>query len=117
MIAQFEKRRVRQVSPSTVANELTVLKAMLNLGRRWGYLDVVPVIDRPKKARGRERYLDVAEIQRLLTACQGSRNPYLFALVTVALNTGAPERGAARAHVGTDRTRGRLWPECPAHAV
>jgi hypothetical protein len=37
-IAQYERRRVGQVSVFSVANELTVLRHMLRLARRWGYL-------------------------------------------------------------------------------
>ncbi len=37
LIAQYEKRRAGEVSAFTVANELTVLRHMLRLGRRWGY--------------------------------------------------------------------------------
>lgn len=52
----------------TVANELTVLRHMLRLGRRWGYLDQVPEIDMPRKPEPRERYLEkfVAAILRVL---------------------------------------------------
>ncbi len=87
-IAQYEKRRVGQVSAFTVAYELTVLRHMLRLGRKWGYLDQVPEIELPKKPEGRRRYVDADEIGRLMTACTASRNPYLGAIVTLALNTG-----------------------------
>jgi integrase len=87
-IAQYERRRAADVSAFTVANELGVLRHMLRLGKRWGYLDAVPDIDMPKKPEGRTRYLDENEIARLLDACAYSRNPYLAAIVTVALNTG-----------------------------
>ena len=42
----------------------------------------------PKKPAGRLRYLDEAEITRLLAACRASRNPHLAAIVTIAINTG-----------------------------
>src|SRR6059036_3845139 len=88
MIAQYEKRRSGEVSAFTVGNELTVLRHMLRLGRRWGYLKHVPDIEPPKKPEGRRRYLDEAEIGKLLTACGESRNKYLPAIVTIAVNTG-----------------------------
>ena len=68
--------------------ELTVLRHMLRLGRRWGYLSQVPEIDMPTKPEGRRRFLDEAEIGRLLEACRESRNPYLTAISTLALHTG-----------------------------
>ena len=71
-----------------MANDLTVLRHMLRLARRGGYLDQVPEIEMPKKPAGRLRYLDEAEITRLLAACRASRNPHLAAIVTIAINTG-----------------------------
>jgi integrase len=87
-IAQYERERAGQVSAYTVANELTVLRHMLRLGRRWGYRDDVPDIAMPKKPAARERYLEETEIEKLLAACGRSRNPYLGPLVALALNTG-----------------------------
>jgi len=88
MVAQYARRRAGEVSAFTVANELTVLRHMLNLARRWGYVTQVPDFDMPKKPEGRMRYLETDEIAKLLKACAVSRNQYLSAIVTVALNTG-----------------------------
>ena len=76
------------MSVFTVANELTVLRHMLRLSRRWGYLSQVPEIDMLKKPEGHRRFLDEAEIGQLLTECRESRNPYLPAITTLALHTG-----------------------------
>jgi integrase len=83
-----ERRRVEQVSAFTVRNELTVLRHMLRLAKRWGYLEHVPDIELPKKPEDRQRYLEQEEITALLTGCAKSKNPYLHAIVTLALNTG-----------------------------
>jgi integrase len=90
MIAQYEKRRLQQVSAYTVCNELGVLRHMLRLGKRWGYLHEVPEIVTPKKPEGRVRYLEEAEIARLLTECDAchDRSPHLWTIVTIAVNTG-----------------------------
>jgi integrase len=88
LIAQYERRRVGQVSAFTVRNELTVLRHMLRLAKRWGYLDQVPDIQLPKKPDDRQRYLEQDELARLLTASAKSKNPYLHAIVTLAVNTG-----------------------------
>jgi len=85
-IAQYERTRVGEVSAFTVANELTVLRHMLRLARRWGYLDQAPEIEVPKRPSGRLRYLELDEIARLLAACRESRNRYLLAIVTIAVN-------------------------------
>jgi integrase len=108
LIAQYEKQWAGQVSAYTVANELTVFRHMLRLGRKWGYLDQVPDIELPKKPEARQRFLDEAEIGQLLTASAASRNRYLSAIVTVALNTGMRKAEI----LGLDWA---LW-TCPPHA-
>jgi integrase len=89
MIVAYKEQRLGQVSAFTVSNELSTLRHLLNLARdEWGYLERVPTIKLPKKPDGRLRYLEVEEIGKLLAACRTSKNPNLFAIVTVALNTG-----------------------------
>jgi hypothetical protein len=63
------------VSAFTVSNELSVLRHMLRLARRWGYLDAVPDIELPKKPNGRLRYLETNEIARYSApaGCQATR--------------------------------------------
>jgi integrase len=96
-----------EVSAYTVALELAVLRHMLRLGRRWGYLDEVPEIEMPKKPEGRQRYLDEGEITRLLDACRASRNPHLATIVTIAIDTGAEERSSgSRGSASTWRVPG-----------
>jgi integrase len=95
-IAQYEKQRMaakvqgrdRKVSAYTVANELGVLRHLLRLAKRWGYLDTVPEVILPKAPKGRLRFLDVDEIGRLLDACRASRNRSLHAVVLLAIHTG-----------------------------
>ena len=45
-------------------------------------------VKKPKEARGRVRFLDDDERQRLLTACQASRNKQLYLCVILALSSG-----------------------------
>jgi integrase len=87
-VAQYERRRLGQVSAYTVANELSVLRHLLRLAKRWGYVAAVPEITLPKKPEGRLRYLEADELARLLDACRASRNPYLATIVTLAVHTG-----------------------------
>ena len=88
MIAQYERQRTGQVGASTVCNELSVMKHLLRLARRWGYVRDVPDIEMPRKPDPKDRYLETDEIARLLVACAESKNPYLLTIVTAALNTG-----------------------------
>ena len=95
-IAQYEKTRMqtpakgrgRTVSAYTVANELAVLRHLLRLAKRWGYVETVPEIVLPKRPAGRLRYLEGPELARLLDACRASRNPYLATIVLLAVHTG-----------------------------
>lgn len=87
-IAQYGKRRIGEVSAYTASNELSVLRHLLRLARRWGYLESVPEIDLPRKPEGRMRYLEEKEITRLLDACAKTKNPYLKTIVTLAVSTG-----------------------------
>jgi integrase len=93
-IAQYERDRLGKVTPYRVANELTVLRHMLRLAKKWGYLAAVPDIELPKKPEGRLRFLDEDEIARLLkasTVAKGrgaARNRLLAPAVVLALNTG-----------------------------
>jgi integrase len=50
--------------------------------------EALPRIKLLKEPEGRLRFLSDEEIVRLLKACRRSLNPYLTAIVTVALNTG-----------------------------
>jgi integrase len=88
MIGQYERGRAGQVTSYTVANELTVLRHMLRLARRWGYVQQVPEIELPKKPEGRTRYLTEDEITKLQAACAQSKNRHLGVIVSIALNTG-----------------------------
>lgn len=77
----------RTLAPSTVNRELSLIRCMLRLARRWEYIDRVPDFELSREHH-RLRYFSEAEIVRLLEACRQSRNPHLPAIVTVALHTG-----------------------------
>jgi len=86
--ARYEQARMGQVSAYTTCNELSVLKHMLRLAKRWGYIKDLIDIELPKKPANRERFLEIEEIARLLDACTRSKNVFLASIVTIALNTG-----------------------------
>lgn len=94
-IAQYDRARVtepsrrnRSVTPATVNRELSVLRHVLRLCEEWGYIEKVPRIRLAPEPEGRLRFLAEDEILRLLGACERSKNLYLNAIVTIALNTG-----------------------------
>lgn len=82
-----KSRLGRTLAPATVNRELSLLRCMLRLARRWEYIDRVPDFELSREYH-RLRYFSEAEIARLLEACRRSRNPHLFAIVVVALHTG-----------------------------
>lgn len=84
-----QRKQGRETLSYAVCNrEVAVLRHLLRLARRWRLIAEVPEIDMLKEPEGRLRFLSEAEITRLLAACSESRNPYLTAIVTVALHTG-----------------------------
>jgi len=79
-------------TPSTVNRYLAALsKAFTICIREYGLLKENPVllITRPSESKGRERYLTLDEINRLLDVCRYSRSPHLYPVVVFALATGA----------------------------
>jgi len=79
-------------SPATVVRNLALLSHLFSIAiKEWEWIDGNPcrLVTKPREPRGRERYLSQEEIQRLLLACQQSRNEHLHLLVLLAIATGA----------------------------
>jgi integrase len=77
---------------ATVVRYLAVLSHAFTIAvREWQWCADNPVrkITKPKEPRGRVRFLSEDERQRLLGACQISRNSSLYTIVILALSTGA----------------------------
>lgn len=83
--------RGTQRSPSTVVRYMSALSYVLNLAvNEWEWLEFNPMakVKKPKEPRGRVRFLDQDERERLLEACQKSRNRFLYTIVVLAISTG-----------------------------
>ena len=79
-------------SNSTVVRYLAALSHAFTIAvKEWGWVEDNPVkrVSKPKEPRGRIRFLMDDERERLLKVCKGSRNPNLYAVVVIALSTGA----------------------------
>lgn len=76
-------------APSTQNRYLATLRHLFTLAvEEWEVLAKAPLVRLAKEPEGRLRYLSEDEITRLLAECACSQNPYLLAIVTVALYTG-----------------------------
>lgn len=78
-------------SPATVDKYLKNLSHAFSVAvDDWAWLDSNPVkkVKSPKLPRGRVRFLDDGERQRLVQACQESSNQWLYLCVVLALSTG-----------------------------
>jgi integrase len=64
----FADRTTQGVSQGTVHTELGHLRSAMNFAEKQGLIDKAPHIERPSKPTPRERYLDTAEVRRLLDA-------------------------------------------------
>jgi integrase len=83
--------RGTQRTPATVVRYMAALSHAFTIAvKEWEWLDDSPMrkVKKPKEARGRVRFLDDDERQRLLTACQASRNKQLYLCVILALSSG-----------------------------
>ncbi len=83
--------RGTQRSPSTVVRYMAALSHAFTIAvKEWGWLDDSPTrkVKKPTEARGRVRFLDDDERERLLTACQASKNKQLYPCVILALSSG-----------------------------
>ena len=85
-------RNVERRSNSTVNRYMTALgNAFTVATNEWEWIHENPMrkISKLSEPRGRVRFLDDEERERLLEACKASSNPHLHTLVVLALSTGA----------------------------
>ncbi|MBY0272835.1 MAG: site-specific integrase [Alphaproteobacteria bacterium] len=85
-------RNVERRSNSTVNRYMTALgNAFTVATNEWEWVEENPMkkISKLSEPRGRVRFLDDEERERLLEACKDSANPQLHTLVVLALSTGA----------------------------
>lgn len=90
VVARFRDGRLRQVSAYSVRLELALLSHLFVKARREWEIPVdnpVTAIDRPAPPQGRTRFLNEAEIARLLEECRASRNRLLHPFVLVLLHS------------------------------
>ena len=78
-------------APATVVRYLAVLSHAFSVAmKEWGWVDDNPCrkVTRPREPRGRVRFLDADERERLLQACRESTAVLLYPIVVLAIATG-----------------------------
>lgn len=91
LLVESRDRLSASKSPATVVRYLAALSHAFTVAtNEWQWLHENPVkkVKKPKEPRGRVRFLDDAERERLLNACQESKNTLLYLCVILGLSTG-----------------------------
>lgn len=91
-LKRLDRAKTFTRSPATVNRYLAALSHAFSLGvNEWQWIDSNPLrkVKKKKESRGRVRFLSDEERVRLLEACKASANRHLYAVVVLALATGA----------------------------
>ena len=89
--AKYRDARLKEVAPGTVRLELALVSHLFTiLQKEWNIPVSNPLsnIRKPSPSNARTRRLEDNEEERLLFACKESRNPLLYSLVVLAIETG-----------------------------
>lgn len=90
LVSEYRNRRLQEVKPATVYQELSLMRRMFNVARReWKWVKENPVADLSfsvGNSNARDRWLTLEEERRLLECSE--RPVWLRPLLVVALHTG-----------------------------
>lgn len=87
----IDKDKSRKRSPATVVRYLAALSHCYSIAvNEWGLVQDSPMkkVKKPKEPRGRVRFLDDKERERLLEECKKSKSKFLYPIVITAISTG-----------------------------
>jgi len=88
--AKYRDDRLKQIAPATLKLELALMSHIFTIAsKEWNIPIVNPIslIRKPSVNNSRTRRLEEGEEQLLLTACKQSRNPLLYPIVVIAIET------------------------------
>ncbi len=91
-VVEIRDELAEDKSPATVNRYLALLSHACTMAEReWEWMDFNPLrkVGRLQEANGRVRYLSDDERDRLLRAAKASTHPHLYAIVLLALTSGA----------------------------
>jgi integrase len=78
-------------SPATVVRYLAALSHAFSVAvKEWEWISENPAtkVRKPREPEGRTRFLNPAEIKRLMDTCRENPNPFLYPIVVLALSSG-----------------------------
>lgn len=84
--------KTRKRSPATCNRYMAALSHALSVATdEWEWLEINPMnkIKKFKEPRGRTRFLNDEEREKLLKECKASKNPILYTLMVLSMSTGA----------------------------
>ncbi len=91
-IAKYRDHRLALVKSDSVRRELAVVRHCIEVARNeWGFglpLNPVQQVKMPRAGNPRERRAHPGELEKLLKACEASRNRWLPAVIHLAVETG-----------------------------
>lgn len=84
-VEDYKRNRLKEVKPTTVNRELTLLKFMFSLAKKWKYANENPVKEVKffQETQYIMRILNETEIKQLVNASKG----YLRSIIIIAINT------------------------------
>ena len=91
ILAEKRDLLARDRAPATVVRYMAALSHAFTIGaNEWEWIQDNPMrrVRKPKEPRGRIRFLDESERERLLHACENSSYSQLYPVVVLALSTG-----------------------------
>ena len=92
LVLEKSERKGAKRSNATVNRYCSVLSHAFTIAvKEWNWMQENPMmkIKKLKEPRGRVRFLNDEERERLLEACQESSSPFLYILVVLGISTGA----------------------------
>jgi len=91
-IAKYRDHRLALVKSDTVRRELAIVRHCIEVARNeWGFVlpsNPVQQVKMPRAGNPRQRRAYPGELEKLLTACEGSRSRWLPAIIQLAVETG-----------------------------
>lgn len=116
-VAAWRDARLAQVSPATVAREMTLLRSVFEAARLdWGWLRVNPMADvrKPRTPTSRKRRISVEEVDRIIIACDLADG---LAARTALQRTGLAFLFALETAMRAGEILGMMWPDVAEKSV